>query len=440
MKHILRPYQVDAVEWFTEHRRGILYDDPGLGKTFSAIQTVRINNTLPCLVVAPAYLVSQWLAFLRDQFGETYAQLYDPKDADPPEFSVISLQQIRKIPLAQLRSRGGFPFRSVIFDEAHRLSNRKSQQSKAALEIATARPHLQVLLLTATPIRNTPDDIFHLLRIVEPTNEPLFHSYYRFVSTFMNVVETPYATKPVSIKKAKRQAFKDLVSKYAFGRTYKEVGRQLPPIITAELIVDFDPQHRVAYREIKRSYRIGGQPLAQSTQLVTLRSFTSLMPVKLRVLRQLFDDALHNRPTVVFVWYKETAGVVMDVLKEAGLSPILATGDQTPTKRAELLRNAWPQPVVATIPSVSEGIDLSRYRAVIFYEEDWTPTANYQALSRVVRDRNDEAEAQLNLDEIEPVLVYHLMAKHSVDVTIHRAASKRGATADSILYDELSYD
>ena len=60
LKHNLKiepyPYQQDGIRFGLEHKRIIIGDEPGLGKTLQSIGIVDTANAYPCLVICPSSL------------------------------------------------------------------------------------------------------------------------------------------------------------------------------------------------------------------------------------------------------------------------------------------------------------------------------------------------------------------------------------------------
>jgi hypothetical protein len=94
---------------------------------------------------------------------------------------------------------------------------------------------------------------------------------------------------------------------------------------------------------------------------------------------------------------------------------------------------------VATMASLSEGVDLSYGRTVIFCETDYTPGRNYQALSRVIRHRTEgEATPDNNND---PVVCYWCRYAGTVDQQIFETQKSRtNGSALQVLKEALGME
>ena len=192
------PYQYKPVLSFLESpSNGILIaDEVGLGKTIEAglIWTELRSRTdaRRLLVICPAMLREKWRDELRDRFGVD-AEIMNPKElmselkrgkhqvADGKGI-VCSMQGLRpgrgwkkeenKSSAAKLArfldemSDEEPLFDLVIIDEAHYMRNPESQTAKLGKLVRDVTEN--IVLLSATPVNLKSDDLFHLLKLVDP--------------------------------------------------------------------------------------------------------------------------------------------------------------------------------------------------------------------------------------------------------------------------------
>jgi len=142
----LRPHQQSAVgraEAALEEFGGVLIgDDVGMGKTFVATAIAR--KYARSLIVAPAALASMW----RDALVTTKT---------PADF--LSFERLsRAYSMDQLRAGHDL----IVVDEAHHTRNRATRRYQ---RLAVLARDARVVLLTATPIHNRPDEMLSLLSL-----------------------------------------------------------------------------------------------------------------------------------------------------------------------------------------------------------------------------------------------------------------------------------
>ena len=402
-----RPYQQIGIDFLSAKKRAILGDAPGLGKTLQAAIAVHP----PVLVVAPTYLTTQWADFISQQFPLDSVALANGTQLSRlralsacAKWTIVNTEMLRTYDMPRHTT-------SVIFDEAHHLRGRTAQQAKAAVEVARFKE--QVFLLTATPIIRECDDLYMLLRIINPYK---FKSYWGFVQQFCKIDRTPWADKVVGC--VNPEALSNLLSQYMIQRSYKEVGMQLPAMIEQLVRIKFKPDRLSEYQNVKNEYRYLNITLDSAIQVLQVLRHLTICREKIDTTVSLIQDI--NVPTVIYTWYKESARILAMELKAD-----LVTGDMTPNERVKVARNS--KLVVATIASMSEGVDLSHMRAVVFFEEDWTPGVMYQALSRVRRHSQNP----------ETVLVYYITMHGSVDESIHKMITRRVSSTKEILKEAL---
>lgn len=146
MNH-LREYQRAAVERMLSMEGNILLaDEPGLGKTPTAIEYANRLRPDDLVIVCPASLRLNWRAELERWL--TYR---------PACIDVLSYEGMTKRPLTPVPERK----RLVVFDEAHYLKNPKAKRTKAALKLKQDK----ILFLTGTPVVNRPIDLYPILSL-----------------------------------------------------------------------------------------------------------------------------------------------------------------------------------------------------------------------------------------------------------------------------------
>ena len=133
----LYPHQQEAVaviqSALRQHRGALLADPVGTGKTWSALGVARQYASL--LVVTPAALRSMWSAALQRSGRSARIVTCEALSRSPPPDERFDL---------------------VIVDEAHHLRNPATRRYKA---LATVTRGAHVLLLSATPLHNRPEEL-----------------------------------------------------------------------------------------------------------------------------------------------------------------------------------------------------------------------------------------------------------------------------------------
>jgi superfamily II DNA or RNA helicase len=170
---ILAQYQRDAyhdlMRHATEWGGGLLCDGVGLGKTHVALMLIERarRDKMKVLIIAPnATIPSVWQRLLSEHFPEDFGDHTDDirlcSHTDLERDSRVSDEVARLL---------GKRYDVVIVDEAHHFRVPHRNRSRRLKIITRGNT---VFLLTATPINNTPLDLYHLLNYIAQDDRTKF--------------------------------------------------------------------------------------------------------------------------------------------------------------------------------------------------------------------------------------------------------------------------
>lgn len=435
----LAPYQVEARNWLLAHRKGILGDAPGVGKSYPAIAAA-LDTPPPRLFVCPAYLVGQWQHYI-DQMDPS--QHTEPVTGTPKrrrrilsstcDNYIVTYGVLARLSSYPTLSRG-WPV--VVCDEAHRFRGRNTKATKAGLQLA--KQANRWWMLTGTPIYNNAGDLQPLLRMCDSTR---FRSYWKFVQEHCDLIVDPWKTVVGAVKDP--EAFDQLLSPYMLRRTLEDANLNLKPVLYYDISVKMPPSVLKTMREARKNYLIehpdmdSPEFLTGAGQLVArLRQMTADPPTrdnpKLSALTQLLMD--HPEPAAVYTWYRASRDKVYNALKDKmrpSGRPVHLVPDCDPHTR-KLIVDSWvndsrPNAIlVGTIGSMSEGLNLQKAALAVMFEEDWVHATTEQLVARHQR------RGQTNL-----VRVYRIRAARTIDDRVHKVSSQRHANIlRALLEDE----
>lgn len=446
----LRPYQIEGVKWFRERKRAWNTDSPGMGKTPQAVYAAE----RPVLVVCPNALALQWKEWLLGEDensierngGETIANVgrrcyqnddgvYDEVWFLPDTVVVATGNKAKRTKAIRehadwtiINEEMLYTYKDVLFehnyntliiDESHHMRSRGASRAKMAVELGKRIP--RVYMLTATPIWKEADDLYMQLRVLWPD---IFTSYWQFVDKYCVSDQTRFGTKIYGIKRHMMPEIDQLLNVVRIGRTYEDVGRQLPPIIEKFVKIELPENVRKMYNEAVDQFRIEALNERFINYMQVYHTLRRLVTgtFKTEAVGEILADEV--RRAVIFSWYKETAE---NIGQRLGDVEVVTGDDPVEVRRHKALGHKH---VSATISSLMEGIDLSDARTCIFAEENWTPGSNYQALSRVRRER-------LSGNNDEPVVVYYVHCKNTIDEVIHRKSKLRSGSIKDVIQEAL---
>jgi SNF2 family DNA or RNA helicase len=453
----LRDYQKEAVEFLSAKQRAILGDEPGMGKTYPAIQAAyEAAPTTRKLVVAPSYLLRKWqddiTGWIPDADVQIVGRKGDPIPVDYTGWVITNYHTLMDTGIKKRTELISYTWGAVIFDEAHRLRGRKSQWTANANRIKSANKYF----LTGTPLVNNPGDIWPVLKMIDSR---AFSSYWRFVGEWCVTEQDPWTTKIHGIQPDKEPAFNAMLDKYMLRRTYDTVIDEhvrtngVRPAwteepVTERIYVPLPPAMKRAHDVAKKEWFIEHPDLDDTVAIKTggalvakLRQLTAGFVVQDGVIVgetkdnpkiDTIIDVLADRPdepAIIFCWYRGTSNLAVKRLSVTG-RPIFQIDGGTDAATREQRLHAWNDSpnglVVATLAALTEGANLQHSRLVIFLEHDYLPGTLDQAVARARR-----------YGQAYRVHVVHVMAEGTIDNAVYETARTRNRNIQKALLERL---
>ena len=250
----LRLYQsqaVDAIEAMGFN--ALLGDDMGLGKTTVALAAFASSNRERLLVICPAGVKFNWEKEVGAVLGKTRVYLIDgtPKARegvwrrmDGAGVAIINYDLLRGLKAdhrAILDNWVSDQF--IVCDESQALKNRKAKRT----ELSTALVHKAKcrLMLSGTPILDTPEDIFSQLHALRPGT---WTSYHNFADRHLIEVPTKFQGRKtfIQVRGCKNLDLLNAVVNTVQIRRLKGEVENLPPKVVTmpELTLD-NPTRRI---------------------------------------------------------------------------------------------------------------------------------------------------------------------------------------------------
>ncbi len=244
--------------------RGLLCDEVGLGKTIEAGLVLKEylarQMASRILIITPPALVEQWREELATKFN--LPDFVTSADADFREHGPGAWTQFPRVVASLATARRAehraqietIPYDLVIVDEAHHLKNRAS----VSWRFVNSLQKKYLLLLTATPVQNSLDELYNLITLLKPGQLKTPREFQRqFV-----VHGDPRQSKN---RGRLRELLADVMVRHARG----QVGLQLPPRRAHTLRLPLSPDERALYDDMSNFIRQVTSDGAQRTQRVT---------------------------------------------------------------------------------------------------------------------------------------------------------------------------
>ena len=256
-------YQVRTALRVTGTLRGraLLSDEVGLGKTIEAGLVLKEYVTRGLvrrfLVLTVPSLVDQWAEELESKFALSSVTSNQAQFRNDPErfwteeraliASIHTFKQDIHLTLAARR-----PWDMVIVDEAHYLRNRTSR----AWQAVNALPRQFLLLLTATPVQNSLEDLYNLVTLLKPGHLP---SPKEFRQRFINR-DRPYEAR-------EPEQLRQLLGQVMIRNTRANAGIQMPSRRAETVLYEPDSGEREFWQKWDRELRtaLRGMPAGNAS-------------------------------------------------------------------------------------------------------------------------------------------------------------------------------
>ncbi len=190
---VFYPHQFKPLLKFLDNpgKRLLIADDVGLGKTIEAGYILREleahEDVERVLIIVPARLQTKWKRELQNRFNETFEivkgselikhaeRLRRGKEPEPFRW-ITSYESARPEAVSNALDETKLPIDVLIFDEAHRMRNPDTLQHTLGIKLCDGSADT-VILLSATPVQNRLEDLWHILKMLSPgefDNWPVF--------------------------------------------------------------------------------------------------------------------------------------------------------------------------------------------------------------------------------------------------------------------------
>jgi SNF2 family DNA or RNA helicase len=444
----LAPHQQEAVarvlELLDRYGGAVLADEVGLGKSFVAAAVAAARQGEAIELIVPAALVTQWRATLSD-FGV--------------EARILTHDALARDPFVADPSRE----RLLIVDEAHAFRNRKTQRWAALARRSVAA---RLLLVTATPICNSLDDLASLIGLIAADDALRDRGVHSVDAAFRE--RDPRAIAAIAATLVIRRERDVLPPELRFGVLAKNVIRHPMPSVAIDalefplvgetallrrflwrrlesseeaLIESVDRQLRFYARArdalmrgrtlTKRDYRrafgdddslqqvlfwevfappsLNGDGRTIDDEVARLDTLRRGIEASPRPKLQLLRNALMDEPLLIFTGHIATANAIykaLRVTRRCGLATARSGRDAI-----DAFVRGRIDVLVAT-DLAAEGLNLQRAAAVIHYDLPWNPVKLDQRNGRAHRigQKRKEVRAVYFIPEEEKTRTSEIVA------------------------------
>lgn len=420
------PHQLEVAKQVVENMNGkaILADEVGLGKTIEAgliLKEYMIRGLVKkVLILVPASLVSQWAYELNSKFSIPAVVQRKSYVWDSCDVIVSSIDTAKRAPHREIIYNQDYDL--IIVDEAHKLKNNQTKN----YEFVQNLKKKFCLLLTATPIQNKVDEIFHLVSLLKPGhlgNASIFSKKYKgkgrdiyedeHLKALVNKVMIRNRRDDTGIEWTKRKVetvFIDVTKEekelYDAVSTIRLSETSASGFSTLTLQREACSSREAVYYTLQNMLKKLEHPSAafqEAYKLIGQKVENVAVNSKAEKALQLIKAC--EDKVIIFTEYRATQMYLQWFLKQHGISSVPFRGGFKRGKKdwmRELFQN-HAQVLIAT-EAGGEGINLQFCNTIINFDLPWNPMRLEQRIGRVHR-----------LGQEKDVVIYNFATQGTVE-------------------------
>ena len=342
----------------------------------------------------------------------------------------------------------------IICDESHLCKNPKAVRSKRTAVLANGALHR--IIMTGTPILNSPEDIFQQYKVLDG-GETFGSNYWVFMSKYFEDENAAWSGSSGHFKKMIPipEAFPELTEKiYSKAvRVLKKDCLDLPPRIEQTLHVPLNAVQAKAYNEMKRDFvafikdmNDSGQPKAVVAQLAVTKALRLMQIVcghatseegevidfgnipRLDTVKELLQEITPNHKVILWCSFKHNYEQLAGVCRKLKIKYTMITGGQNAKEKQRAMEqfrgDTETRVVVCNRRAAGTGINLVEASYSIIYSRNFSLAEELQS-----RDRNHRGGSQIH----DKVTKIDLCAKDTIDELCVEALLNKQSLAERII-------
>ena len=426
----LRSYQREGFEWMRQmllnNFNVILADEMGLGKTVQALAVFnelrRYSNT-PSLVICPASLVENWARecgkFIPGcRVGLLYGSNRNEVVKNLREYDLIitsyTMARREGAKLAKLS------FDLLILDEAQHIKNPGTANAHSCKNLKAAHK----LVLTGTPLENSPEDLWSIFDFLHPN---LLGSFNAFKKEYASIGESQSLRDDLAARTAP----------FIKRRVKSAVAPELPPREELNWFCTMDPTQRELYEKVRTEGRESLAKLEKEkgknargnmeilTTLLRLRQICchpgliassgeeealEVASAKFELMQELLMEHIDSgHKVLLFSQFTSLLSIVRQYLDENKIKYSYLDG--ATRNRQDVVDEFNNNPEIGvfllSLKAGGTGLNLTSADTVMIYDPWWNPAAELQATDRTHR-----------IGQTRPVRSIKLLVKDSIEEKI----------------------
>jgi SNF2 family DNA or RNA helicase len=412
-------HQVETAAFFTMHRRAFCFNDPGTGKTLSALWAadylMNRGDVRRVLILCPLSIMhSAWMGDISNSVIHRSAVVAHHAQAARRIEMVQSSYEIvianydgLNLIADEIKNDGRFDL--VIVDEANAYKNPSTRRWKALASII--KPETYLWMMTGTPASQSPVDAYGLAKLVNPNGVPKFQTAWR--DKVMHKISmfkwAPKADARATVFAALQPAI----------RFSKAQCLDLPPVMTETREVPMTPQQNKYYKMLKDQMMVmaagetisavnAGVAVNKLLQISCGAAYTDDKEVvefdaapRLNVLDEVLEET--DRKVIIFAMFRSSIDTITTHLEKHGVGVAQIHGDVSATKRGVIINDFQTTDRIRVLvmqpQATAHGITLTAADTVVFFGPLMSVEQYVQCIARA--DRKGQNSDKVTVVHIE---------------------------------------
>lgn len=469
----LFPFQRIGAEWLITARDGLLSDEQGTGKTIQTLAALRYlhehgEQVFPTVIVCPNGVKRNWATECKKWFPQAEpiiisgtpvqkAKLFKHASEVDNALVIINFEatwlhsrlagfgSIRLLRCRECDTSGDVNLsatrcethpkdlnkldaRVVVVDEAHRIKEPKSKQTRAVWAIGQGANVERHWALTGTPIANAPDDLWSIMHFVSRLEHP---SKTKWVDRFALLAWNAYGGLDiVGLNPEHRDEFYKIFDPRQRRMLKQIVAPQLPPKLPPEVrYVQMTPKQRKAYKDIDEMLLTQldtgdlittPSNLAKATRMLQFAAAYATIEIsggeehvrlaepspKLDELDLIIEERRVGnkgaiKPFVVTAMHRQLIMLASNRLTKQKIPHALLVGGMAEWERDLALRNFQEGKVpilLFTMSAGGTGLTMTAADTIVYLQRSWSMVDNLQSGDRVHRIGSEIHDAIHTID------------------------------------------
>ncbi|MDD3155170.1 MAG: DEAD/DEAH box helicase [Victivallaceae bacterium] len=435
----LRSYQTEGVAWLRQmtdrNFNVVLADEMGLGKTVQLLALLAERKTRkhhPALIICPSSLVVNWEReahrFIPDfrvatLDGAGRAELW--KNAEEYDLLISSYACIRRD--KELFAQNDFSY--LVLDEAQHIKNPGTANAQSCKAISA----LHRIVLTGTPLENSPEDLWSLFDFLHPG---MLGSFNAFRKEYAGIAESKFLQEDLVMR----------VSPFIKRRTKANVALELPPKQEFTTFCEMEPAQRRLYNATLAERRKQLEQLSPENPHCNTEIFTTLLRLrqiccdprllpdnhgarcpsaKMELLHELVLGHIDSgHKILLFSQFTSLLALMCEWLDQDGIAYEYLDG-ATRNRQSHVdnfNNNKDINLFLLSLKAGGTGLNLTSADTVIIYDPWWNPAVELQAADRTHR-----------IGQTRQVSSIKLLVKDSVEEKILNLQKKKQELFDNVI-------